>query len=147
MAATLTQLMSEASDREARNSDAPRDALGVLVPEPPADEDPERVITLGQSAAAYFSNDAMVVTVPVPTFKLQAPVKVPKSRKRPDEFYKEVASLFSLASATGEPRPADRIAKTNRVPTSTVHRWMAEARRRGVMGPARRSSTKEGTEG
>lgn len=153
MAATLTRLMSEMSGGEAKNADVPRDALGVLVPEPPADEEPGRLFTFGPSreagpgsAAAYFSNDAMVVTIPTPTFKLTSPVKVPKTRKRPDEFYREVASLFSLASATGS-RPAARIAKANRVPTSTVHRWVAEARRRGVMGPARHATTKEGTEG
>jgi hypothetical protein len=139
MAATLTNLMREMPHDEAREADIPRVALGALVPEPPPNEEPVSLLGGGVSRegeggplAAYYANRAMVVSFPVPSFK----VKVPKGRKRPDHFYREVASAFSFASATG-PRPAARIAKANRVPPSTVHRWIKEARRRGVMAPAR----------
>ena len=83
----------------------------------------------------------MTVSFPAPKFR----IKVPKGRKRPDSFYREVASLFSIAAASGS-RPAERIAKANRVPPSTVHRWVKEARRRGVMSPARQIAREQDAE-
>ena len=63
-------------------------------------------------------------------------IEIPDERRRSDDFYLQVAGAFSVASAMGQ-RPAVRIADANGVPVSTVHRWVKEARRRGVMGPAR----------
>ncbi|MDQ6853363.1 MAG: hypothetical protein M3046_06675 [Actinomycetota bacterium] len=145
MAGTLRDALRQPETLEA--AELPGAALSTVVWEPPADEEPQTLIGSGVSAegkggsfAAYYSNEAMVVTFPAesPSLKL----KVPKTRKRPDEFYAEVAAAFSMAAATGS-KPAVRIARANRQPVSTVHRWIKEARRRGLMTPARRTNTEE----
>lgn len=57
--------------------------------------------------------------------------------KRPDAFYRAVADAYSWLG--GHMRhPAVELAEINHVPTSTVHRWIKEARRRGLLGPGRR---------
>jgi hypothetical protein len=56
--------------------------------------------------------------------------------RKPDDFYRRVAQAYSwLAGRT--PRPAAELAERNDVPLSTVHRWIKEARRRGLLGPGR----------
>ena len=55
----------------------------------------------------------------------------PGRSKRPDEFYAEVAKAFTNLSATSR-RPALDIASYLELPESTVHRWVKEARRRGL---------------
>jgi hypothetical protein len=61
------------------------------------------------------------------------PVKI-KAGKKPDDFYKQVAERYSaLASQTR--RPAAVLAEKNGVPASTIHRWVREARRRGLLSP------------
>jgi hypothetical protein len=67
-----------------------------------------------------------------------ARIRVPEGRKRPDRFYAEVARVFAEV-AGWTPAPAQEIAKATGVPTSTVHRWVKEARRRGLLGAARRA--------
>lgn len=62
-------------------------------------------------------------------------VKIPEGRSRPDGFYAGIADLFSEA-ATQSLSPARDLAEANRVPVTTVHRWLKEARRRGLLGPA-----------
>jgi integrase len=101
--------MTEASDGELERALAPSAAIGTLVPEPPAGEEPDSMLGGGVSPmgdtgplAAYYSNGAMTVSFPAPKFR----IKVPKGRKRPDSFYWEVASLFSIAAASGS-RPAE----------------------------------------
>ncbi len=55
---------------------------------------------------------------------------------RPDAFYAEVASAYRwLVIEEGSRRPVLDLAKANRVPPSTAHRWIREARRRGILGP------------
>jgi hypothetical protein len=57
-------------------------------------------------------------------------------RRYPDEFYRKVAELYSWCVVTGV-APAPAIAAANKKPVATVHRWISEARRRGVLAPAR----------
>jgi hypothetical protein len=58
------------------------------------------------------------------------------SRSRPDEFYATVASTYRhLVSATA--RPVAEMAAANDVPRTTAHRWVKEARRRGMLAPGR----------
>jgi hypothetical protein len=59
-------------------------------------------------------------------------VQVPKGSRRPDEFYERIADLF-LAQGTLSSRPAQDIAEANKVPPTTVHRWLKEARTRGLL--------------
>jgi hypothetical protein len=57
-------------------------------------------------------------------------------RRRPDEFYATVASAYRhLVSATA--KPVVELAMANEVPRTTAHRWVKEARRRGMLPPGR----------
>jgi hypothetical protein len=67
-------------------------------------------------------------------------LRIPTSRRKPNEFYMQVADAFGWLSQSSA-RPAQDLAETNNVPVSTVHRWVKEARRRGYLGPA--SGSKE----
>jgi hypothetical protein len=61
---------------------------------------------------------------------------VPKGTK-PDRFYKEAAELYAEL-ATVSRRPAADLAERSGVAAATVHRWIAEARRRGYLPRAER---------
>jgi hypothetical protein len=68
---------------------------------------------------------------------------VPDDRRRPDSFYADVAELYQwLSSRTG--RPAQEIASANGVPMTTVHGWVKEARRRGLMPRGQREPSEGG---
>jgi hypothetical protein len=54
----------------------------------------------------------------------------------PDGFYEGVAAAYHRA-VSERVAPAQTIAEANRVPVTTVHRWIREARRRGLLPPAR----------
>lgn len=57
--------------------------------------------------------------------------------KDPDTFYRQVAEAYTDAIAkSGTVAPL--LAEEAGVPVPTVHRWIAEARRRGFLPPARR---------
>ncbi|GAC1569992.1 MAG: hypothetical protein NVS3B18_01690 [Candidatus Dormibacteria bacterium] len=75
--------------------------------------------------------------------KLRRPrmrVPVPAGAKKPDSFYEQIAYRYGWLQAEGVRSPAEELAEANHVPTSTVHRWIKEARRRGVMAPGQRAS-------
>lgn len=59
-------------------------------------------------------------------------VEVPAGRRKPDDFYRKVGEAY-LAQATISNRAAHDLAAANDVPVSTVHRWLKEARARGVL--------------
>lgn len=56
-------------------------------------------------------------------------VTVPKARPYPTPFYAQVADIYGALAAIGSRQPAVEIANDNKVPASTVHRWIKEARR------------------
>ena len=56
-----------------------------------------------------------------------------RGRRLPDSFYSRVAELHGRLTADGSRRPAREIAEANGVPASTVHRWMKEAKARGLL--------------
>jgi len=58
------------------------------------------------------------------------------ARGRPDRFYRDVARAYrDLAQSSA--RPAADLAEASGVPTTTAHRWIKEARRRGFLPPGR----------
>jgi hypothetical protein len=60
-------------------------------------------------------------------------VKDPGTRRKPDKFYAHVAEVY-LAQASISDRPAKDLAEANDgLPVSTVHRWLKEARNRGLL--------------
>lgn len=64
-------------------------------------------------------------------------LKVPTERPYPDEFYKSVARSYLACLRIGG-RPAPQLAEAWGVPRSTVHGWVKEARRRGMLPPGRK---------
>lgn len=71
-----------------------------------------------------------------PDLKLEVPAK----RQRGDGFFQEVARIYKLLVAAGNPAPAAAIAEANDVPSTTVHGWVRTARERGLIEPARKGS-------
>lgn len=64
-------------------------------------------------------------------------LKAPAGARYPDSFYEKVAEQY-LAAAAASARPAAELAERSDVPVSTVHRWVKEARRRGLLPRGRR---------
>lgn len=92
---------------------------------------PVNVVMSGDYAsggAAWLLPPPQPVRAARPRLKLT----VPADAKRPDSFYATVADVY-LAQATLSTRPAVDIAEANAVPASTVHRWLKEARARGLL--------------
>jgi hypothetical protein len=58
------------------------------------------------------------------------------SRRRSDDFYATVASIYRHLAATTH-QPVVELAAANEVPRTTAHRWVKEARRRGMLAPGR----------
>jgi hypothetical protein len=67
--------------------------------------------------------------------KADCRIRLPDTRKYPDEFYARVALLYRRLVARGQP-PAALLASANGVPATTAHRWIKEARRRRILEPA-----------
>ncbi len=67
-------------------------------------------------------------------------VKIPDGggRRKPDRFYEQIAERFAYL-ATVSPSPAAELAKANDVPVTTVHGWVKEARRRGLLAAGERA--------
>lgn len=63
---------------------------------------------------------------------------IPSGRaRRPDSFYEKVAELYSWL-ATQSTHPAQQLADANKVPLTTAHGWVKEARARGILAPSQR---------
>jgi hypothetical protein len=57
-------------------------------------------------------------------------------RRYSDDLYRKVAGLYSWCVVAGV-APGPAIAEANDKPVATVHRWIGEARKRGLLAPAR----------
>jgi hypothetical protein len=67
-------------------------------------------------------------------------LKMPKTTKYPDSFYVHVAELYGRLTAGGW-YPARVLHDANPdIPITTIHRWIAEARRRGFLPPGKRGA-------
>ncbi len=60
---------------------------------------------------------------------------VPDSRPYPDAFYARVTDAYRYL-VDNRQAPAPALAEANNVPVTTVHRWVREARKRGIMNAA-----------
>lgn len=66
----------------------------------------------------------------------------PGGYRKPDDFYRTVADVY-LSLAAVSARPAQELAEANGTPVATVHRWVREAKARGVLKlPAHRPAGK-----
>jgi hypothetical protein len=81
---------------------------------------------LGPEPRAPFQTKATVSVIPI--------LDVPKGRK-PDAFYRQVAEVYAETASLSK-RPAADMAEASGVPVTAVHRWVAEARKRGFLSPA-----------
>jgi hypothetical protein len=89
--------------------------------------------------APLIENLGQVFTPTITQRRPRLRIAVPKGHKYPDDFYRRVAAAYSyLAGQTR--RPAVELAARNDLPVTAVHRWIKEARRRGLLGPGRRGS-------
>jgi len=64
------------------------------------------------------------------------PVIKPPDGRITDDFLRDVAEVYRHFAATKK-APAPAIAELAEVPVRTVHRWVYEARKRGILPPAR----------
>jgi hypothetical protein len=68
-------------------------------------------------------------------------LRVPKGTgKKPDDFYRQVAAAYEFLALTSR-APAAEIARKNRVPMTTAHRWVREARARGLLPPGQKGKS------
>jgi predicted DNA-binding protein (UPF0251 family) len=83
---------------------------------------------------AYINQRYARSTEKAPRIRLRVPEG---GGKKPDNFYRQVAEAYeSLAQTTSA--PAKEIADRNGVARSTVHRWVKEARARGLLAPGQK---------
>jgi hypothetical protein len=66
-----------------------------------------------------------------------ARLDVPTGRPYPNEFFNDVATVYSALAAITR-APAGFIADANHVPVSSVHRWVKRARALGFLPPGQR---------
>jgi hypothetical protein len=96
-------------------------AANAVMVSPPGDEE-ATWLHVGPPAAS------------APTLKLV----VSEGRPKPDDFYRQVATVFAYLT-TVSPRPANDLADANGVRVTTVHGWVKEARRRGLLASGERA--------
>lgn len=68
--------------------------------------------------------------LPIPQRPLQ--VSDPGGYRKPDSFYEQVSDIYLWLAAIS-PRPAQDLAAANSTPVATVHRWIREAKARGLL--------------
>lgn len=91
---------------------------------------PFRFVSLPQGG--LWSSELPTIEDEKPELKLT----IPKGgRRKPDEFYHQVADVFAWLATTSR-SPAEDLAKINDVNVTTVHRWVREARARGLLAAA-----------
>jgi hypothetical protein len=112
---------------------------GVNVRGPGLTSEQLRRVPMGRIDAMVNNADALARRSWSRTAPGDLTLDVPTTRRYPNAFYERLAAMYRTLSASGMP-PAPNIAAANNVPVTTVHRWVAEARRRGVLGPARRGA-------
>ncbi|SRR6266508_1588559 len=66
---------------------------------------------------------------------LPGPPKAPAKGAKGDEFYRQIGAIYGKA-AMNSTRPAADLAEVWKMPITTIHRWIREARRRGHLPPA-----------
>ncbi|MFG3300990.1 hypothetical protein [Micromonospora chersina] len=91
--------------------------------------DPVRV-AVDEMGKGFLFEERPYVTDEVP--RLSRP-----DGRDPDAFYRQVAEAYSAAVSKSR-KVAPVLAEQAGVPVPTVHRWVAEARRRGFLPPARK---------
>ncbi|MEU0428524.1 hypothetical protein ABZ235_33970 [Streptomyces canus] len=81
-----------------------------------------------QNLLSAWALERPMESSPEPELRLD----VPDGYRKPDAFYAEVAERF-LQVAAISPRPAQELAEANDMKPTTVHRWIREAKARGLL--------------
>ncbi|MER5647312.1 hypothetical protein [Streptosporangium sp. NPDC002524] len=110
----------------------------------------QRAAHLGEADTATYPLVSLDVRIPTgmeawarrpiapgPDQGMPLKLSIPTDRKKPNSFYEQVAERFQWLASRG-PRPASVLAEANEVPVTTVHRWVKEARRRGLLPSGQR---------
>jgi hypothetical protein len=92
--------------------------------------DPDAEVEVG--AGAEDRRPVMAVRRTAHSYRLP---QVYGTGRYPDSFYERVAEAYRTAVKTKKP-PNQTIAEANDVPTTTVARWVREARTRGILEPS-----------
>jgi len=87
---------------------------------------------------AFHDMDKTFLFTDLPHIKAEAPRLTRPDGTDPETFYRRVAEAYTAAVAKGTRKVAPTLAAEAGVPVPTVHRWIAEARRRGFLPPARK---------
>lgn len=87
-----------------------------------------------EATAAWRQTAVPGIDLRPPSRRPALRIKVPPGRRRPDAFYASVARAYTSLAARHR-RPAAELAEINDVPVTTVHRWIKEARARGLLPP------------
>lgn len=139
----MTAEHTAALDAEQRALSA-RWSVHGLTAEAMAEEERTRAALAGQGVLDQVDAGTVAVgpgpagrPVPLRSRVRNLKLRVPKGQPVPDAFYMEVARLWGEVSLNSQ-RPAAVIAEANNVPTSRVHGWVKEARRRGFLAPGER---------
>jgi hypothetical protein len=81
--------------------------------------------------------DEALKQMPAPRLSVHARLKAPDTVPYPDEFFADVAESYLAALQMGE-RPGPFLADLWQVPITSVHGWIKQARRRGILAPGRK---------
>lgn len=90
-----------------------------------------------QTLNAFRERETEFIAEQVPYVTDELPKLTRPDGSDPDSFYRQVANAYA-AAVTKTGRPAVLLAEEAAVPVPTVHRWIAESRRRGFLPPARK---------
>jgi transposase-like protein len=88
------------------------------------------------NALAEAIEEAVEDADPLPKRRPSLRLAGAHDRRKPKAFYERLATAYRwLRERDGSRRPVMEIAEANDVPRTTAHRWIKEARRRGLLGP------------
>ncbi|MEU5339365.1 hypothetical protein AB0H18_00665 [Streptomyces sp. NPDC020766] len=88
------------------------------------------------SETGYISSGMLVSDAPEQDKAGKVPVLRPPEGRLTDEFLRDVATAYRWYTEAKQP-PAPAMAEQADVPVRRVHRWVADARKRGLLPPAR----------
>ncbi|MET8862295.1 helix-turn-helix domain-containing protein [Nonomuraea sp. NPDC004580] len=139
----LTQTLSLANSAPTQSTaEAGKQALASFRSsdvDPPTLDDLDRYFAATEDATVmYFQPVAsgMLVSDGGELPPGRVPHLKPPEGRLTDEFLSDVAETYRWVTSTKYP-PAPAIAEMTKVPVRTVHRWIYEARKRGILPPAR----------
>jgi hypothetical protein len=128
-------LASGASLRSSILRSVPQDRIEAAINIPRHREVLMQLIKPASVVADSLPSSVGAWLFPPPRQEMEKPdlrIEIPDGYRKPDEFYRLVGELFQQISAVSS-RAAQEIAEANDVKPTTVHRWIREAKARGLL--------------